>query len=304
MKISLDALQILDAIDTRGSYAAAAQALNRVPSALTHAVRKLEDDLGVALFGRAGRRAVLTAPGRMLLEQGRHLLRAAGDLECRVKRVATGWENELRIAVDAVVALPRLLPIIGEFYAQTSGTRLRLSSEVLGGCWDALATGRADLALAAPGDPPPSGGFRTRAFGSAEFVFAVAPHHPLAQAAEPLASALVQQHRAIALADTSRELLARTSGLIFGQDVLTVPDVATKITAHVAGLGVGYLSRSQAEQEAAAGRLIIKQVAEARPVMPLYLAWRSDDDGKALAWFLARLDDPETRAALLNQQPA
>jgi DNA-binding transcriptional LysR family regulator len=42
MLISLDALQILDAIDTRGSFAAAAEALHRVPSALTHAIRKLE----------------------------------------------------------------------------------------------------------------------------------------------------------------------------------------------------------------------------------------------------------------------
>ena len=50
MLISLDALQILDAIDTRGSFAAAADALHRVPSALTHAIRKLEDDLAVTLF--------------------------------------------------------------------------------------------------------------------------------------------------------------------------------------------------------------------------------------------------------------
>src|SRR6516225_3212541 len=50
MKISLDALAMLDAIDARGSFAAAADALHRVPSALTHAVRKLEDDLGFPLF--------------------------------------------------------------------------------------------------------------------------------------------------------------------------------------------------------------------------------------------------------------
>ena len=70
MKISLDALQILDAIDARGSFAAAAQALFRVPSALTHAVKKLEVDLGVTLFVRQGRRALLTPAGRMRSNSG------------------------------------------------------------------------------------------------------------------------------------------------------------------------------------------------------------------------------------------
>ena len=147
MKISLDALEILDAIDTRGSYAAAAQALFRVPSALTHAVQKLEDELGVELFEKSGRRAVLTPAGRTLLEDGRQLLRAAGELERRVKRVATGWETDLSIAMDVVIPAERLNPLLQRFYAEAGGTRLRLSYEVLGGCWDALTTGRADLVI-------------------------------------------------------------------------------------------------------------------------------------------------------------
>ena len=112
MRITLEALQILDAIDTRGSFAAAAESLHRVPSALTHAIRKLEDDLAVTLYVRDGRRAVLTPAGRTLLDEGRHLLRAAGELECRVKRVATGWENELRIALDAVIDPRDFLPLV------------------------------------------------------------------------------------------------------------------------------------------------------------------------------------------------
>jgi DNA-binding transcriptional LysR family regulator len=300
MRITLEALQILDAIDTRGSYAAAADALNRVPSALSHAMQKLEGDLAVTLFIRAGRRAVLTPAGRTLLEDGRRLLRAAGDLECRVKRLDSGWENELRIAVEAVVPLPRLLPLLDDFYRQTSGTRLRLATEVLGGCWDALLTRHADLAIAAPGDVPGGGGFRTRPFGTLEFRFAVAPHHPLAAAAEPITAGLLLQHRAVALADTSRELLARSSGLLSGQDVLTVPDIDTKVAAQAAGLGVGHLDRRRAEHEAAAGRLVIKQVAEPAPALPLHLAWRSDQQGKALDWFLERLEDAAVRAALLE----
>lgn len=300
MKISLDALELLDAIDTRGSFAAAAESLFRVPSALTHAVKKLEDDLGVTLFVRAGRRAVLTPAGRMLLDEGRHLLRAAGELECRVRRVATGWESELRVALDVLVDPLRLLPALDRFYAENGGTRLRLSTEVLGGGWDALYTGRADLVIGASGEAPPGGRFRTMPLGTARFVFAVAPHHPLAGAAEPIAPSTLQMHRAVALADSSRQLLARSAGLVSGQDVLTVPDLATKLAAQVAGLGVGYLSDWLAEPELRAGRLRLKRVAEERPAVALAVAWRAEHEGRALAWFVERLADEGLRRSLLR----
>ena len=59
---------MLDAIDRKGSFAAAAAALYRVPSAVTYTVQKLEDDLGLPVFRREGRRSVLTPAGRVLLD--------------------------------------------------------------------------------------------------------------------------------------------------------------------------------------------------------------------------------------------
>ena len=292
MKISLDALQTLDAIDRCGSFAAAAQLLHRVPSALTHAVKKLEADLGFALFARSGRKAALTPAGQTLLADGRALLRAAGELECRARRVATGWETELRIGIDALISPERLFPLLEAFYAEARGTEVRMSYEILGGGWDALLTGRADLVIGAPGDMPSGGGLAAVALESVEFAFAIAPGHPLAALPEPLPAAEIMRYRAIVLADTSRELAARSSGLLAGQEVLAVPDAATKVAAQVAGLGVGYLSRPIAEREAAAGRLVIRRVAEPRLPVTLHLAWRSEHRGKALQWFVERLRPP------------
>src|SRR6058998_2978630 len=112
MKLSLEALQVIDAIDRKGSFAAAADELHRVPSAITYSVRQLEDGLGVEVFDRRGNRAVLTDAGRELLAEGRRLLRAAADLECRVQQVARGWEVELRIAVDTVIGIEKLYGIV------------------------------------------------------------------------------------------------------------------------------------------------------------------------------------------------
>lgn len=291
MKISLDALQILDAIDRHGSYAAAAASLYRVPSALTHAVQKLEGDLGVALFERQGRRAQLTPAGQALLDDGRHILAAAGELERRVQQVANGWEDELRIAVDVILPTERLFPLIERFYREGQPTRLRLSHEVLGGTWDALATGRADLAIGAPGDRPARSGISSRTISQSLLVFAISPDHPLARVPEPIPTSELQRHRAVALADTSRELAARTTGLLPGQEALRVPDMASKAKAQAAGLGVGHLPRWLADPEIAAGRLVLRQLAEPRTPMPLNVAWRTRHEGKALQWFLETLQD-------------
>lgn len=282
-------LETLDAIASAGSFARAAERLHRVPSALSYTINKLESELGVAVFDRSGRRPELTAAGRELLEQGRELLRQAESLERRVKRVALGWETQLSIAVDEVLPLERLFPLLLQFDALTSGTRIRFVQEIFGGTWDALIDGRAELAVAAPGDPPPGFGLSSREIGRAEFVYAVAPFHPLAEAPEPLPAALVSRHRAVVAADSSRRLPGRTLGLEPNQDVLIVPTLAAKLQAQIAGLGVGFLPRHMAEPQVQAGRLVIKRPEQAREASLLRLGWRSGEQGRAAAWFRERL---------------
>ncbi len=299
MKITLDLLRILDAIDRHGSFSAAAEALHRVPSALSHAVAKLESELAVRLFIRSGRKATLSEAGHTLLADGRHLLRAAEELERRVQRIATGWEAELRIVIDAIIPVERIYPLLERFYAAGHGTQIRLTYEVLGGTWDALATDRADLVIGAPGDMPARSGLASRLLCPAsKFVFAVAAAHPLAAWPGVIPSSELACHRAVVIADTSQELDARSIGIIDGQDALRIPDIRAKLSAQVAGLGVGHLPHWLAAPELAAGRLIKKQIANPRPAMPLHLAWRSRQIGKALAWFLEELGKKEEIEAL------
>lgn len=288
-RISLDALEVIDAIARKGSFAAAAESLYRVPSAITYVVRNLESDLGVVIFDRSGHRATLTEAGEELLREGRHLLRAANELELRVKRVATGVETELGIAVSDLLQLEALYPILQDFYAQDFGTRIRVMREVFGGSWDALITGRACISIGAPGEGPPGGGYNAKMIGTLEFVFAVEAHHPLADMPEPLKNEDIRQYRSISAADSSRNLPPRTSGILSGQDVLTVPDMQSKLSAQIAGLGVGYLPRKLAEQHAKQGQLIIKEVAETKPQASGYIAWRTDG-GKAQQWLLKRME--------------
>jgi DNA-binding transcriptional LysR family regulator len=288
IKLSLESLEVLAAIASKGSFAAAAESLFRVPSAITYTVRKLEEDLGITLFNRSGHRAELTAAGAELLREGRNLLNAANELEMRVKRVASGVETELAIAVSDIFNIASIYPVLDKFYAQSFGTRLKLLREVYGGCWDALLNGRADIALGAPGDAPAGSGYIAKPMGTLQFHYAVAPQHPLAKLADPLQNQDIMRYRSVSAADSSRNLAPRTSGILSGQDVLTVPDMMTKLQAQIAGLGVGYLPKKLAEQHAANGTLVIKLVAEPKPEVTSFLAWRSNG-GKAQQWLIKEL---------------
>lgn len=289
MRLSLDALETLAAIAEAGNFVRAAERLHRVPSALTYTINKLESDLGVPLFDRSGKRPELTAAGRELVQQGRELLRQAESLETRVKRVAQGWEPQLTIAVDEVLPLDRLFDFVAEFDALVCGTRIRLSQEVLSGTWDALIDRRADLAVAAPGDPPAGFELSSEPIGDIRFVYAVAPIHPLAEAEEPIPARKLAGYRAVVAADSARRLPARSLGVQPNQDTLIVPTLAAKLEAQRRGLGVGYLPEHLARPEVAAGRLVIKRTTHKREDSALRIAWRTGEEGRACAWFRERI---------------
>lgn len=290
MRLTLDALLALDAIATEGSFAKAAEALHKVPSALTYTMQKLESDLDVQLFDRSGKRAVLTPIGRMLLEQGRDLLRQAEGVERRIKRLGEGWEPQLSIAVDNVVPMQWLFPIIREFDALGCTTRLKLTQEILGGGWDALIDRRADLAIGVPGEPPSGFGLVSREWIQIEaFVFVMAPEHPLAALPEPLRSSDIARHRAVVVSDSSRRIEARTVNLQPAQETLHVPNLEAKIAAQLAGLGVGFVPSHLAAEHLRAGRLVSREVEGGSSASVLRVAWRAAEDGRALAWFRDRI---------------
>ncbi len=298
LRISLDALQVLDAIDRRGSFAGAAKALHRVPSTISYTVATLEEGLGVTLFERLGPRVVPTDAGRELLREGRHLLKAAQDLEHRVRRVATGWETEFAIGLDSVFPPIALFDDIEAFHAVAPGTRLRVAQDVMSGTWEALLDERVDLVVAA-GEGPSGGGYASTPIGHLAFVFAVAPTHPLAAIDRALRKDDLQPHRAVVVADSARRLLARTVGLLHGQDTLTVPDMATKYRCQVAGLGFGFLPVALARPAIEAGLLVVRDVDEPRAPEAFHLAWRSQESGAALAWWRARFGDDAVRERLI-----
>jgi len=297
-----DALVMMDTIERTGSFAAAARDLGKVPSALTYSVRQLEEALDVLLFDRRSRQAKLTAAGSELLVEGRRLLAQMDAVANRVQRVASGWETQLTIAVDGVVAQGPLFDLMQAFYELSPPTRLKVRHEILNGTWEALATGQADIALGVKADRTHTTDIRVEALGRSTFVFVVAPHHPLARIDRPLTPADIAEHRIVAVADTSRGLDTLTIGILPGQDVLTLATMPAKREALLRGLGCGFLPEPLVRAAISTGRLVQKDVDQPARITDICYAWRQQgaQPGKAQAWWLQQLSHEHTRLALLN----
>jgi DNA-binding transcriptional LysR family regulator len=287
--ITLEALEVLDAIERKGSFAGAANVLYRVPSAISYSVQKLEDDLGVKLFRREGRRSLLTPAGSLLLEQGRELLIAAENLAESTRQVDSGWESTLNIAIDSILEFEPYYKVINDFYKVKPDIEINLHEEVLGGTWEAVLDGRVDLALGA-GEPPSSTqGCQTIEMQRIQWVFAIAPDHELTRQTLPLNKQAIENYRSIIVRDSSRTTAPLSSRLFSKQPVFTVPTLQEKIRAQTLGLGVGFLPRHRILQLLADRKLVELPTERGTDEAPVQMIWKTNNKGRALSWFIDAL---------------
>lgn len=294
-KLTLEALQLLDTIDRKGSFKAAAEALYKVPSALTYSVQKLEDDLGIGIFQKQGRRQVLTDAGRHLLTQGRELLEAAERLEESTRQIHSGWESTLNIAVDTLLELDFLYPVIDEFYQLQPEIEISISKEVMGGTWEALKSGRAGLVVGAPEAPNSNAGVNYQHIFNIEWLFAIHPQHPLVatynKQQSPLTENQIRDYRICVVKDSSQSAPPLTRRVLDRQGILRVATGRDKIDAQRHGLAVGYLPKHRILQELQSGQLIALPTEHRQETTPAYLAKASHANGRALMWFYKRLGE-------------
>ncbi|MBF2789499.1 MULTISPECIES: LysR substrate-binding domain-containing protein [Enterobacter] len=301
MKPLLDVLIILDALEKEGSFAAASAKLYKTPSALSYTVQKLESDLNIQILDRSGHRARFTRTGQMLLEKGREVLHTVRELEKQAVKLHQGWENELVIGVDDTFPFSLLTPLIEAFYQHHSVTRLIFINGVLGGSWDALTQGRADIFVGALHEPPQLSDFGFARLGVLEQVFAVAPHHPLAQESEPLNRRVIKGYRAIVVGDSSRPECSVSSQLLDEQEAITVFDFKTKLELQISGLGCGYLPRYLAQRFIDSGALVEKQVLAQSSNESVWVGWNEQTAGLASAWWRDEILANSAIAAVYSQ---
>lgn len=198
--LTLNQLRIFVAVAEAGSFRAAASRLMRVPSAVSHAIETLENQLGTVLFDRSGLRPVLTDEGRSLLSDARAILLKVDAMRARARGLADGAELAVSIVADTLFPFARLSHALGVLRAAFPGGSIALSVTPLGGPIDALLEGRSSIGIICGEDfRDPRVDFE--ALAPVEIVSVVAATHPLAQMEGPLRAIDLADHLQIVLAD-------------------------------------------------------------------------------------------------------
>src|SRR5512135_415907 len=248
-RITLEQWQAFVAVVDAGGYAKASEALHKSQSTLTYAVQKLEALLGVKAFELRGRKAVLTPTGRMLHQRAKILLDEARGVEHAACVASAGWEPEVRVAADIVFPYDLLLAAFNLFGLESPHTRIELIESVLAGSSEALADGRADLAIAS--EVPQGHAFeplaRLRAIPAAH------PDHPLHRLGRTLTQRDLRAQRQLVVRESDARRATRPSVEVAQR--WTMGHVSTSIMAATMGFGFGWYAEDRIRGELAAGTL-------------------------------------------------
>lgn len=123
--LPLSALRAFEAAARTGSFRAAADDLGLTPSAVSHAIRGLEDTLGRTLFLRQGRSIRLTGEGRTLM---RHVERGFGELLLGIGNVSAHAPHLLRLHSAPSFAAQWLLPRLRRLLQEVEGLEVRIAA--------------------------------------------------------------------------------------------------------------------------------------------------------------------------------
>lgn len=326
MPITLDQLRVLDAIDRKGGFAAAAKTLHRATSAISYAIKSLEDALEVTLFDRSGHRATLTEDGRLLLAEGRKVLAEASRLERTAAELHRGFEPRLSIVVDGLLPLAPILRALRRFAEEGAPTRVGLRVEYLGGVRARFDRERADLMIAL--DFAGGATLAATPAPAVEMLLLVRPDHALLGEGRRAASTRGARARRAPPRHTSkhgrasppRRLVTRdnlaahvelvvedsrpdaTPGpgrLSLGSPhVFRLSDFHSKREALLEGVGFGWMPRHLVENDVARGRLVDVGFEEGdRYVFHPHLVSRRDPSpGRAARRVLGLLEEEMSRA--------
>jgi DNA-binding transcriptional LysR family regulator len=178
MRIDFLGLEAFLAIAERGGFHRAAAHLNLSQTALSHRMRKLEDDLGVALFTRAGRQVALTPAGVDLLPAARRMFDdVAGAYEALRAR---GREAQERLAIGCLptIATNHLPAVLAAFSARHPAIVVRVHDASAAEIAARVQAGEAEFGITVVATD--RWDLEVRPLVKEPYVAVAAPDHPLA----------------------------------------------------------------------------------------------------------------------------
>lgn len=237
-RVTLEQWRVFQAIIDKGGYAQAASYLNRSQSAISYAMSRLQEQLGIPLVIVEGRKAQLTEQGKIILNRSRQLTTEATDIENFAHHLSQGREAEIKLIVDAAFPNDILMSALAKFAKHSQGTRVQLREVILSGATDALKTEKAELVI---GAEIPSE-YLADPLLAIEFIAVAHINHPLHKLNRKITTTDLEQHMHVVIQD-SGDTDKRDVGWLSSLDRWTVSSIDSSLSAIENGLGFAWLPR-------------------------------------------------------------
>jgi len=281
---SLEALQVLLAIDRAGSLRAAAAEVGVSQQAVSARMRSIEAQVGVPLLNRSPRGSQLNQAGVLCAQWAFRVLEAAAELDAGITSLRTDRRSRLRVAASQTVA-EHLMPgwLVALQARRPSGPgpgpEIELTATNSEAVIDLVLSGSADVGFVeGPGIPR---GLRSRVVARDRLAVVVPPTHrwarrrspvpPAELAATPLVSRETGSGTRKALADALIAHLA--PGTRLAAPAMELSSAGAVRAAVVAGAGPGAMSLLAVSDDLALGRLVEVQLAEVDLSRRLRAVW-------------------------------
>jgi len=235
-KTTLEQWTVLASVVDEGGFAQAASALHRSQSAISYAVGRLQEALGVPLLELDGRKSVLTPHGKTLLGRARSLLRDFDTLEAVARSLKQGWEPELKLVVDAAFPRTHLFAIVADLQRACPTTDIQLADAVLSGAEEAITDRHADVVVSSRVPP----GFLGDRLLDVEFVAVARSDHPLLSIDRSLTLDDLTRHVQAVVRD-SGSTQRRDEGWLGADHRYTVSSMESSLGLVLAGLAFAWL---------------------------------------------------------------
>jgi DNA-binding transcriptional LysR family regulator len=235
-KTTLEQWAVLASVVDEGGFAQAANVLHRSQSAVSYAVGRLQEALGLPLLELDGRKSVLTPHGKTLLGRARPLLRDLDTLEAVARSLKQGWEPELKLVVDAAFPRTQLFAIVADLQRACPSTDIQLADAVLSGAEEAITERHADVVVSSRVPP----GFLGDRLLDVEFIAVARSDHPLLRIDHTLTLDDLTRHVQAVVRD-SGSTQPRDEGWLGADHRYTVSSMESSVGLVLAGLAYAWL---------------------------------------------------------------
>lgn len=257
--MTYEQLVVLNAIVTEGTFRAAADRLSKSQSAVSHMLKKLENEVDIVLLSRETYRPKLTPAGEAFYRQATRVLQQMQQLHGTAKSLSTNQEAELLLVASATCPLQPLLGIVGEIAKNYPETHIRFSTESMGGPIERLLRDDADIIIATL-DGVPSDQVEAVPYTKVSILPVAHPDFEPAQSSRLKTTTEMQSFVQVIVAGSSSDSFSQTRDLLPGGHRWTVSDFSAKKEIILAKMGWGGIPEHLIKDELDRGELTILNV--------------------------------------------